>query len=584
MNIIAVNPGHNGSVAFLVDGELKFYIEEERLSRLKYDGNPYRGILEAVGYGVDFIVLGGTTSTLPTLPWTGEDPYTALVRKFCPNVKTINIGDQHHLGHAAEAFYNSGFEEAAAVIVDGAGTRHELQFGEDEQRFANAGWETESIFDCSYPANFNVVFKRYGGNYDTRRMKTDSIDMDNSVTITKAYEAVSSYLGFGYIEAGKTMGLASYGRQDDSIPDIFVNGRGNKNLLIPNYPAGAFIDTEACPSLVQTEDPTLWHKDSLKVPDAAKNLAWKVQKETQELVGNLIEKAAALTGKKNIVVAGGYGLNCVANYYLQERFPHLNIWFDPIAHDGGTSIGIAKIIHHSETKDTTVRPLTSLYLGVEREEAYEFLNSIEGGKLIDVTPADVAKLIADRNIVALFQGRSEAGPRALGNRSILYDPTDPNGKDFVNRVKGREWFRPFAGSMLKEKFNEWFVTHGLCETPFMMYAMDLMLDKHGEVPAITHVDGTCRIQTVSEEQNSCFYNLIKEFEAITGVPILFNTSFNLAGQPLVETLHDAVTTIVNSDIKYLYLPEKNVMFQFEQNLSVVVESDAVCKVEQIAED
>lgn len=568
MNIIAVNPGHNGSTAFLVDGELKFYIEEERLSRSKYDGNPFRGILEAVRYGVDAIVLGGTSGNFATLPWTGEDAYSALVRKYCPKVQTINLGDQHHLGHAAEAFYNSGFEDAVAIVVDGAGSRHRIQLDEEGKEF-NEGFETESIYDCSYPANFEPILKKYGGNADTRRISGQGLEMDSAVTITKAYEAVSHYLGFGFIEAGKTMGLAPYGKQDDSIPDIFVNSRGNKNLLIPNYPAGAFIDTDCCDVLKQYEDPTQWHKDPSKVTDAAKNLAWKVQNETQQLVGDLIEKAVAATGKKNIVVAGGYGLNCVANYYLQERFQDLNIWFDPIAHDGGTSIGLAKLVYHKETEDTKIRPLESLYIGMERQENYSILEDIEDGETLDVTSAEIARLIADRNIVAMFQGRSEAGPRALGNRSILYDPTDPNGKDFVNQVKGREWFRPFAGSMLQEHFEEWFVTHGLEETPFMMHAMDFKLDKHGEVPAITHVDGTCRIQTVKEEQNPVYYSIIKEFESITGVPIVFNTSFNLAGHPLVETLEDAIQTIMHSDIQYLYLPDQAKLFKFDKNLSQV---------------
>ena len=563
MNIIAVNPGHNGSAAFLVDGELKFYIEEERLSRSKYDGNPYRGILEAIPYGIDYIVIGGTED-LVKLPWTGEDPYSALVRKFYPNVQTINLSSQHHLGHVAECFYNSGFEDAVAVIIDGAGSRHVVSFGEDDNKVHNSGWETESIFDCSYPANFKPIFKSYGGNEETRHIYNDETYMDSAVTITKAYEAVSHYLGFKYIDAGKTMGLAPYGKEDSEIPKIFINGRADKNLVTPEYPRGAQIAVDRYPSLKYQSDPQEWHNDPTKVTDAAKNLAWRVQEETQELVGDLIEKAVALTGKKNVVIAGGYGLNCVANYYFQQRFPDLNIWCDPIAHDGGTSIGLAKLLYYSETKDTTIRPLRSLYLGPEyNSESYNILSDLQEGTFEDTTPAEVAKLIADRNIVALFQGRSEAGPRALGNRSILYDPTDPNGKDFVNKVKGREWFRPFAGSMLAEKFDEWFETYGLEETPFMMYAMDFKLEKHGEVPCITHVDGTCRIQTVTEEQNPIYYNLIEEFEKITGVPIVFNTSFNLAGEPLVESLQDAVMTVLRSDINYLYLPEIGKIFKFE---------------------
>ena len=178
-----------------------------------------------------------------------------------------------------------------------------------------------------------------------------------------------------------------------------------------------------------------------------------------------------------------------------------------------------------------------------------------------VTHAQVAKLISKRNIVTIFQGRSEAGPRALGNRSILYDPTDPNGKDFVNIVKKREWFRPFAGTVLLEKAHEYFDMAGLKESPFMMYAMDVWPDKQKIIPAITHVDGTCRIQTVTEEQNPHYYKLIQEFEKITGVPILFNTSFNLAGDPLVETIEDALETMLKSEMKYMYVPELEMLLE-----------------------
>ncbi len=559
MKILGINQGHNGAAAYVVNGELQWYIEEERLSRSKYDGNPFRGMLEAVRTGVDILVIGGTSPHNPTLPWTGEDPYSALVRKFHPNVQVVNLGHQHHLGHAAVAFYNSGFETAAAVIVDGAGSVRQMKLGDSDDSPVVEGYETESVYDCSYPGNFTEVWKSFGGNPDRTKRYTDSrVEFDNSVTITKAYEAVSEYLGFGYIEAGKTMGLAPYGKQNDQIEDLFINGRGNKNLLVPHYPAGASIDHSRYPYLAQTSDPKEWHRDPSKVTEAAKDLAWKVQHETQELLGDLIQKAHDSTGQTNIVIAGGYGLNCVANYYLQKRFPELNIYFEPISHDGGTAIGLAKLIYHVETDDSTIRPQTTLYHGVTAPDysiAEAAVRDIESATSEEVTVAQVAQMLADRKIVAMFQGRSEAGPRALGNRSILYDPTDPNGKDYVNTVKGREWFRPFAGSMLVEKFDEWFDTAGLTEAPSMMHAIDFKLDKHGEVPAITHVDGTCRIQTVSAEQNKHYYDLITEFEKITGVPIVFNTSFNLGGQPLVESMYDAIDTCLNSDIDYLYLPE-----------------------------
>jgi len=306
-----------------------------------------------------------------------------------------------------------------------------------------------------------------------------------------------------------------------------------------------------------------FHDDSSTITDLEKNVAWKIQNDTQELVGDLIEKVLSETDEKNIVLSGGYGLNCVANYYFKERFPDINLYVDPTSYDGGTSIGIAKMAHYKETEDTTIRPLKSLYLGVTKE-TYDDLNEIDDVAIEDVTYEEVANHLVDRKIVAIFQGRSEAGPRALGNRSILYDPTDVNGKGHVNKVKGREWFRPFAGTILKEHFEEWFETRGLEESPYMMYAMNLNDSKHGEVPAITHNDGSCRVQTVAKEENVHFYNLISEFYKLKNVPILFNTSFNLAGDPLIETLEDAIDTLKKSDIDYLYLPECSKILSIEK--------------------
>jgi len=179
-------------------------------------------------------------------------------------------------------------------------------------------------------------------------------------------------------------------------------------------------------------------------------------------------------------------------------------------------------------------------------------------------PQSVAKLICENNIVTIYQGGSEVGPRALGNRSILFDPRVPDGKEIVNVVKKREWFRPFAATILHEHFEEWFETAGIKESPFMMYAIKIKDEYVSKVPAVSHVDGTCRVQTVKREQNPAYYDLIKEFYNLTGIPMLLNTSFNLAGEPLVETFEDAIKTIKNSKIKYLYLPESQELLQDEK--------------------
>ena len=164
-------------------------------------------------------------------------------------------------------------------------------------------------------------------------------------------------------------------------------------------------------------------------------------------------------------------------------------------------------------------------------------------------------MIEAQNIVALFQGRSEAGRRALGNRTLMFDPRNPKGKDIVNVVKRREWFRPFAASVMLEHAHQWFDMAGLEESPFMMYAVNVFPIAIEKVPAVIHVDHTCRIQTVTSTQNKHWYNLISEFYSRTKVPMLFNTSFNLAGNPLVETIDNALHTLRSSAIEYLYLPD-----------------------------
>ena len=222
-------------------------------------------------------------------------------------------------------------------------------------------------------------------------------------------------------------------------------------------------------------------------------------------------------------------------------------------------MGAALMYWHARTDDETNRKLDTLYLGPDHQyttdDVMNAVSKYEEAEVTDATETDVVDLMTDKNIVTFYQGRSENGPRALGNRSILFDPTFEDGKDYVNLVKDREYFRPFAGSILAEDVHEWFDLRGMDETPHMMYAVNCQPGIEEKIPSIIHIDGTCRIQTVTEEQNPLYYKLIKAFKEKTGVPIVFNTSFNLGGDPLVETIDDAIMTLVKSDIEYMYLPE-----------------------------
>jgi carbamoyltransferase len=342
-------------------------------------------------------------------------------------------------------------------------------------------------------------------------------------------------------------------KPNENLPKFFRDGWGNRDLIIPTYPNAAQINVNRYQILlddVKTHNP----ENHGEYTEIQKDLAYAVQEQTSDRMVELIRKAHELTGEKNIVICGGYGLNCVANYKYWKEFPDLNIYCEPISHDGGTSIGAAKMVHYQLSEDTSPQKQESVYYGPQYNPS-EYQNYLEGLDAQDTSYKEVAQLIRDGNIVTLYQGRSEGGPRALGNRSILFDPTIKDGKDIVNAVKHREWFRPFACSILKEKVNDWFDLAGREESPHMMYAVKCKEGISGKIPSVIHVDDTCRIQTVSKDQNENYYNLISAFEEISMVPILFNTSFNLGGDPLVETIEDAISTLENSEIEYLYLPE-----------------------------
>lgn len=560
MWLLGINVGHNGATALYHNDELIYYVEEERLSRLKYDGNPFAGMLKAYDYTdhIDYLIICGTRNAFGMVPWTGEDAYSCFIRKMQPHHKceTVKLGDDHHLTHAYTAFYNSGFDKAAALIIDGAGSGCRVS-----AELMHQTWEVESIWSMEYPAVHQCLYKNYGTNLvDSFAIKEEEFDIEISDMhgITKSYEAVTQFLGFHAIEAGKTMGLAPYGKPNDSIK--IHDGRfSNRSFIKPNYPAGNYVRCDLDPELSKLNGDVSWHDDQELVGEYRKDLAYAVQKSSEERVFNLIRKTIELTGMKKIVMAGGYGLNCVANYEYLKEFPDVEFYHEPVSHDGGNVMGSCLYIYRLVSETKNIKPLKTLYLGPPNEKAYDDIDST-GFDVKDSSSAEVAKLIADGNIVTLYQGRSEAGPRALGNRSILFDPTVPDGKDIVNRVKKREWFRPFAGSCLAEKASEWFDFRSKTDSPFMMYAVDVVKDKQDMIPAITHVDGTCRVQTVTKEQNPHYYDLISEFDKIKNVPILFNTSFNLAGDPLVETVKEALDTLRNSEIKYLWLPEINKLF------------------------
>jgi carbamoyltransferase len=591
--ILGISRGHNAGACLMKNGKIVFAIEEERLSRKKYDGGPYAAMMKVKNYTdkIDYMFVAHTQGpeTSGRVDFTGDTVYTGLARKMGlidqyadphKHPQVIDLSHQHHKIHAACAFYRSGFEDAVAVVADGCGSVIETEFVFDQKfnpdRSEKIGmWEVESIIDCKYPAEFKTIYK-HSGAANAMLMDIDSTQSSKmygeegthiSVNsrhagITKVYEAVTKYCGFQEIEAGKTMGLFPYGKPNKSIPKLFTTvdnvTLSDANLIVPFYPRGALVNAQ----LVDELNSDLDNKGDVTLLQNRRDLAYAVQIETQEQILNLILKAVKLTGKKKVVLSGGFALNCVANYHYLTKLNDegIELYVEPVSNDGGTAMGVALLGFHSLSQHDIKYNGREIYLGFKYDYSDADINKIVekyGATVQDADNAQVIDLMTSKNIVACFQGRSEAGPRALGNRSLMFDPTFVDGKDFVNEIKHREYFRPFAGSILAEAAHEWFDLRGMKDSPHMMYAVNCQPGIAEKIPSIIHVDGTCRIQTVSEEDNPLYYQIIKAFKEKTGTPIIFNTSFNLGGEPLVETLDDALRTLKHSKIEYLYLPEYN---------------------------
>ena len=553
MKVVGINRIHNSAVTYLENGELKFHLENERLSNIKYDSYPFLTLNKLKTYTKDInsLAIAGCNNLKTFEDFTSSDVYSEYVQSLNKSFldKGFDVRDygmDHHFLHAAHAFYNSGFDTALCVVKDGMGSEYPIT--DSNFKSGSYGREISSVFEGSYPDTFYQVEREVYVPFDCD-YTSDNVTYTNTISEGLAFQKTAKHFGFHELDAGKVMGMASYGKSDPNVPPIYVDNKINPTLFnnelsttkevtlnIKNYP---YLDT-----------------DDFQIQA---NFARALQEATQHKVLNDIIRLVEKTGHNNVCLSGGYFLNCVANYYYKKRLPkNINLYIEPISSDAGTSFGAAKYLHHTSTKDTTKRPLKTLYTGLQYTLT---LDDIQTTTYENTDAKTVANLIADGNIVAMYQGRSEGGPRALGNRSILFDPRNPNGKDIVNTVKNREWFRPFAGTILLEKVNDWFDMAGLDESPYMMYAVDTLKNKIDSIPAINHIDNTCRVQTLTQKQNPNFYKLIQEFESITQVPILFNTSFNLAGDCIVETIQDAIDTVQKSKIDYLYVPELGVLIK-----------------------
>lgn len=545
MWILGVNRSHDGGIALLKDNEVVLSIQEERLTHVKFDRECLNA-LELVTQYTKEIDICAYTHLYNTKNDFG--PYFKYIKKLGIHVKRyVEAKDYHHSLHAVCGYYHSGFRDAAIVVIDGAGSDYTY------------GKENESIFYIQDSVLDAVCVKQGIVGYPEIKTKEapEYVDEFKSIGAGYVYSSVTEALGWDGLECGKTMGLSTYGKPNKEIkPMLHLNGGDDTRFGLADFNEHKNIKAMMIPYSYMSH----FKNEEDKFQKQA-DLAYAVQSEFEEYVYNRIMLAHELTGSNNIIFTGGCALNCVANYKIMKKLPpHINLYVEPISSDAGVALGAAYIAYAKEAprkfERKPIKQIDNIYFGQQLK--YDSLFEFDK----EASAEDVAKLIASGNIVAIAQGRSENGPRALGNRSILFDPRNKDAKQIVNTVKKREHWRPFAGTVMLEYAREWFDMGRLEESPFMMYAMDAHESVWDKIPGILHVDHTCRIQTVTEKQNPNYYKLISEFNKLTGVPILFNTSFNLAGDTIVETMEDAFKTMKESLIEYLYLPEENKLLYF----------------------
>lgn len=546
MNVLGINCYlHDSSAALFQDGRLVFAAEEERFSRIKKDARfPRLAIQAALDHGrlrmeeVDAVAFGwnrGGLTPLHTLRslLTGKLPLSAfmvadsfvaaarelyhgngrrsLERAFPAPARVLFV--DHHLAHAWSAFALSGFEEALVVVLDGRGARQATTL------YHAAGERMEAVKTFNWPNSLGAF-----------------------------YEAFTDLLGFErHNDEWKVMGLAAYGEPDHDLSDLLRITPGGYGIDASVVCGRRWADISR---LEQRFGP---RRDPEALTEDDRNLAASVQAATEAALFAVIEEGVRLTGCLNVCLAGGVALNSKANGRLLASELVRDVFVQPAATDDGTAVGAAIAAHAELGVPVPGYRLTDVYLGPEFDDPEPVLRTykIHAARVPDVERL-TARLLADGAIVGWFQGRMEFGPRALGGRSILADARRPEMKDRVNEcVKFREGWRPFAPSCLEEAAGDYFECCG--EAPFMTLTFDVRPRRRAHIPAVTHADGTARVQTVSREASPRYWRLISEFAGLTGVPVIMNTSFNLRGEPIVCTPKDAIRTFYSSGLDFLVM-------------------------------
>ena len=549
---------HDSAAALLKNGNVIAAVEEERFSRKKFDdGFPKLAIewcLKETGVKPNEIDLvsfydkpilkferlldnyiavapRGLRSFLDVIPkWIHKRLWIKNeIQKYLKDFSGEIIFPEHHMSHAAHTFFTSPFDEAAILTVDGVGE-----------------WSTTT----------------FGTGKDTDVKLINDIRWPHSVGLF--YSAFTYFLGFKVNEGEyKLMGLSSYGEPKyydkimNELIDVKNDGSIHLNMKYFAFTYDKYMTNQNFSDVFGIPP----RKHDEKAEQIHYDIGASAQLVLEDILLKMINHVYNKTKMKNLCLGGGVALNGVANYRILKEGPFENLHIPPSPGDAGSAVGCAQYLYYCNAKnkrileESTERIANNIYVGPEysNDEIKSFLDKnkisydfLEREQLLK----NSAKLIAEGNIVGWYQGKMEWGPRALGNRSILADPRDEKMKDVLNeKIKHRESFRPFAPSILEEYVSEYFDMDR--PSPYMLLVAKVK--KPDKIPAVTHIDGTGRLQSVSKEVNPLYYDLINEFYKLTGIPVIINTSMNVMGEPIVNTPEQAYNMILKTDMDYLVM-------------------------------
>ncbi|SDN48897.1 carbamoyltransferase [Fictibacillus solisalsi] len=525
--------GHNFSACIVEDGRLVYAIEEERLNRVKYALFPPDAskVKLARNYAAKYCLkqAGYTMSDIDYVA-TNDIIDPRYISKYQYKLQTYN----HHLTHASSVFFTSPFTEAAIMVIDGSGSE-----------IGNTQYETISFFYAE--GNKLNKFFIHKGN----KSKENVYEFLPNNSLGGFYRAVTEAIGFHFLEDGKTMGLSSYG-SDRYIDDF--------HRFYTYSPHHGFLQSDQ-----DIQDLKMFILDELSLSKNSfktkADFARAVQYHIEELLIQLAFSIYEKTKSKHLCISGGVALNSVANSRILKETPFEKVYIFPASADSGCAIGSALYLYYVQLQNpwSPKEEPFSPYLGAEydaevMEKTLEEYKEHLCYRISKNIFEDTAAFLNEGKIIGWYQGRSEIGPRALGNRSVIADPRKIETRQRINQsIKRREFFRPLAPAIMEEYLQDYFVD--AVSSYHMLYVNEIQPSKAHEIEAVSHIDGTARVQTVTRKSNPIFYALLEHYKNLTGIPLLLNTSFNGSGEPIVESPKDAINSYIHLGLDVLIMDE-----------------------------